>query len=117
MSLTSADAILGIADLGAPVVLHVPEWGDDVLLRRPTANDRDAWELYCQEHATRPKSVWRAKLAAMLLCDADNRLLFTQAQVEKLGEKSAAALNRIWEKGLEMMRITKEEIYEIEKNS
>ena len=117
MPLTSADSILNISDLGAPVVLHVPEWNDDVYLRRPTANDRDAWEIYCQEHSTKPKSVWRAKLASMILCDAENRLLFTPAQIEQLGGKSAAAVNRIWEKGLELMRITKDELYEIEKNS
>lgn len=117
MSLTSADAILSISDLGAPVELTVPEWGDTVYLRRPTANDRDEWEIYCQEHATKPKRVWRAKLASMLICDEQNNLLFTAQQIEALGKKSAAAVNRIWEKGLEMMRITKDELYEIEKNS
>ncbi len=116
MPLTSKDAILKIADLGEPVRLEVPEWNDIVLLRRPTANDRDAWELYCQEHNTKPKSVWRAKLASMLLCDESGKLIFSQAEVTALGEKSAAALQRIWERGIALMRITEEEVKELEGN-
>jgi hypothetical protein len=116
MPLTSKDAILKLSDLGEPVSLVVPEWDDTVLLRRPTANDRDAWELYCQEHNTKPKNVWRAKLASMLLCDEHGKLLFSQAEVQALGEKSASALHRIWEKGLELMRVTEEEVKELEKN-
>jgi hypothetical protein len=114
--LTNKDSILKIADLGEPVRLEVPEWNDTVLLRRPTANDRDAWELYCQEHATKPKSVWRAKLAAMLLCDESGKLLFTPGEVQALGEKSAAALHRIWKRGLELMQVTEDEVKELEGN-
>ena len=54
MALTSREAILGLRDLGEPVKMHIPEWKDDVYLRRPSANDRDAWELYCQEHTKTP---------------------------------------------------------------
>lgn len=116
MALTSRDSILSIRDLGEPVRFHVPEWNDTVYLRRPSANDRDAWELYCQEHAKNPHKIWRAKLAAMLLCDESGKLLFTDRDVEKLGERSAAALHRIWERGLELMRITEEDVEELEKN-
>lgn len=116
MPLTSKDSILSLSDLGAPIPLEVPEWNDTVLLRRPTANDRDAWELYIQEHNTKPKSVWRAKLASMFLCDENGKLLFTQAEMHKLGEKSAAALHRIWKKGLELMNVSEQEVKELEKN-
>lgn len=115
MPLTSRAAILDLADLGEPVRVHVPEWNDDVFLRRPTANDRDAWELYCAEHATKPKSVWRAKLASMLICDESGKLLFTPADIEKLGAKSAAAVHRIWQAGIRMMNVTEEEVRELEK--
>jgi hypothetical protein len=52
----------------------------------------------------------------MLLCDEKGKLLFSEAEIAKLGEKSAAALHRIWEQGLALMRITTEEIRELEKN-
>lgn len=116
MALTSREAILGLKDLGEPVKLHIPEWNDDVYLRRPTANDRDAWELYCQEHGKTPHKVWRAKLASILICDEGGKLLFTEKEVHALGEKSAPALHRIWEKGLELMRISEADVAELEKN-
>ena len=116
MALTSKDAILGLKDMAEPVKFFVPEWNDEVFLRHPTANDRDAWELYCQEHTKHPHKVWRAKLASMLLCDESGKLLFTERDVEKLGERSAAALHRIWERGLELMRITEADVEELEKN-
>lgn len=108
--------ILKLKDLGEPVRLHVPEWNDDVFLRRPTANDRDAWELYCQEHAKHPKKIWRAKLASMLLCDQAGKLLFTEKDIDSLGERSAAALHRIWEVALDLMKVTEKEVAELEKN-
>lgn len=110
------DDILKIQDLGAPLKLHVPEWQDDVYLRRPSANDRDAWELYCQEHNKKPKEIWRAKLASMLLCDEAGKRIFSDRDVEALGEKSAAALNRIWLAGIDLMKITEAEVAELEKN-
>ena len=119
----SKAAILDIDDLGEPIRFHVPEWdkgtpAEDgiVCLRRPTAHARDQWELYCEQHKTKPQNVWRAKLASMLLCDEKGKLLFSEAEIAKLGEKSAAALHRIWEQGLALMRITTEEIRELEKN-
>ena len=115
MPLLTRSAILAVEDLGEPVRVHIPEWNDEVLLRRPTANDRDAWELYCTEHATKPKSVWRAKLAAMLICDASGNLLFTPADIEKLGAKSAAAVHRIWQVGIKLMNVSEEEVRELEK--
>ena len=117
--LKTAEAILGINDRPAPVVLHIPEWTDSVYLRHPTANDRDLWELYCtsmKDGAGNGKKTFRAKLAAMLLCDENGKLLFSQHQVERLGDQSAVALQRIWEKGVEMMSITPQEIIELEKN-
>lgn len=116
MPLTTKEAILGLKDLGQPIKFHVPEWGDDVYLRRPTANDRDAWEVYIQEHGKTPHKIWRAKLAAMMLCDADGKLLFSDREAEKLGERSATALHRIWERCLELMRISEQEVAELEKN-
>jgi hypothetical protein len=117
MPLTSKDSILGLKDISAPLEFAVPEWNDTVYLRWPTANTRDEWEVYCRENATKPKSIWRAKLASLLLCDKDGGLLFRSAdEVERLGEKSAAALHRIWERGVRMLTITESEVEELEKN-
>ena len=52
----------------------------------------------------------------MLLCDQDGKLLFTTEDAQKLGEKNAAAMHRIWTKGLELLSVTDKEVKELEKN-
>jgi len=123
MPLTTKDAILALADLGGPIEFYVQEWDlgtpeqdGTVFLRRPTANDRDAWEIYCELNKGKPKTIWRARMAAMLLCDKDGQLLFTTDEAVKLGEKSAGALHRIWTKGLELLAVSDTEVKEIEGN-
>lgn len=117
MPLTSKDAILGVDDIQPPTEFHVPEWNDTVYLRHPTANDRDAWEIYCRENKDKTGVQWRAHLAAVLLCDDKGKRLFTTAEeIRRLGDHSAAAIHRIWEKGLEMMAITDVEVTQLEKN-
>jgi len=117
MALVSKEAILGADDKSPPVRFRVPEWGDEVLLRHPSANDRDEWELYCSENKGKRGTLWRAKLASLLLCDEDGRLLFKSPDdVQRLGEKSAAAVHRIWERGLQLMAVSEKEVDELEKN-
>lgn len=111
------DQILSVQDIKPPFEFHVPEWNDTVWLRHPTANDRDAWELYVQNNKNQAKSLWRAYLAAMLICDESGRRLFTtDSEIRQLGEHSAAALHRIWQRGLELMNVTETEVNELEKN-
>ena len=60
-------------------------------------------------------SIWL--FAAMVLCDADGAQLFTKAgDVERLGRKSAAALDRILDAGMKLNRIRPEDVDDAEKN-
>ena len=115
MSLTAED-ILAIDDLRPPQMLHVKAWGKDVYLLDPTADIRDEWEIYCASNQGKRAS-WRAKLASLLLCDADGKRLFANdADMAKLGKKSAKALHEIWEAGQKLLTITDKEVEELEKN-
>lgn len=116
--LTTVESIITPDDRPPPVVLEIPEWKDSVYLRHPSANERDIWELYCtgMKEKGNERKPFRAKLASMLICDEKGKLLFSAHQVEKLGERSAVALHRIWEKGIEMMSISEQEVIELEKN-
>lgn len=117
MALGSKAAILGIEDTPPPELFHIPEWKADVYLRHPTANDRDEWEVYCADNRGKKGSLWRAKLASLILCDDSGRRLFTtDKEVEELGRKSAAAIHRVWEKGLSMFAVTEAEVDQLEKN-
>lgn len=119
MALENMSDILALQDIPKAIEFHVPEWGDTVFLRSPTANDRDTWEIYCQEEKGKPKkTIWRAKLASMLLSDRNGKVLFTDPKdIEKLGEHSASALHRIWERCLDLMKITEQEVDAMEKHS
>lgn len=113
----SKDQILAVQDVLPPLEFHVPEWNDSVLLKFPTANERDAWEVYCQSNKDKPKAIWRAELAARLIVDKDGvRMFTTPDEIRQLGDHSAAAIHRIWEKGLELMSISEQEVDELEKN-
>ena len=59
----------------------------------------------------------RTCLAAFTVCDEAGKLLFTAADVEALGAKSCAALDRIYETALSLNRLRVRDIEEIRKNS
>ena len=112
----TGDELLALTDLRPPTKLHVKAWKADVHLCDPTADLRDEWEVFCSANQGKRAS-WRAKLASLLLCDAEGKRLFTSdADVAKLGKKSAAALNEIWAAGIKLLLVTDDEIEELEKN-
>jgi len=115
--LDSKEAIFKLEDARPPVELFIPEWNDTVLLKWPSANTRDTWEIYCQDHKKTPKTIWRGKIASMFLCDADSKLLFKDAEAFALGNQPAAALQRIWDKATSMMAVSEVEIAELEGKS
>lgn len=92
-------AILQAADL--PVEeLEVPEWGGWVRVKTLTAAERDAFENDIVQRngrdvRTNARNI-RAKLVAATLVDDEGRSLFTLADVEALGQKSAKALDRVF---------------------
>lgn len=79
----------------------VPEWGGSVLVRELRGRERDEWEASLA--VMRGKQMvpdvgnMRAKLAARVIVDEDLEPVFTQADVNALGELSAAALDRVFE--------------------
>ncbi len=112
----TGDELLAIDDVGGPHRLEVKAWGGrEVWLREPTADVRDEWESFCLANQGKAAS-WRAKLASLLLCDESGKPLFTAADVPKLGRKSAAALQEIWEAALPLVRVTDQEIKELAGN-
>lgn len=94
----SREAILAASELKTETVA-VPEWGGDVLVAEMTGEARDAWEqsLVMREgNRSKPnlRNV-RARLVAATVVGEDGKRLFTEADIEALGNKSAAALDRV----------------------
>jgi hypothetical protein len=96
----SRDDILKASD-NEPEEVDVPEWGGSVLVRGMTGRERDAFEVSLMtpgrggRRQLDPANV-RAKLVARCVVDDDGGRLFTDADVTELGEKSAAAVDRVY---------------------
>ena len=94
----SRDQILGADDCKRRTVA-VPEWGGDVVVSTMSGTARDAWEqslIIRKNGKTEPNMEnMRARLVAATLINEDGSLLFSPADVEALGNKSSAALERV----------------------
>lgn len=90
------DGILAAQDLPRKAV-DVPEWGCTVYVRSMTGDERDAWEQWLLDTKDGRRRI-RARYCALVLVDADGERLFqdTDEDVEALGKKSAAALDRVF---------------------
>lgn len=117
MALLTADQIL-TADDRTYEIVDVPEWGGQVRLRSLTGKERDHFEASLQEK--RGSSVkqnienFRARLVALCVVDEEGKLLFTnKQQVLLLGNKSVAALQRVFNKANEMNGISEGDVEEL----
>lgn len=119
--LLSRDSILSCSDLLAEVV-PVPEWGGSVRVLAMTGQERDRLEESMREE-DRDGTVhvrtanMRAKLCAYTIVDAENKKLFTAADVAALGAKSSCALERVAAVAMRLSGMTKEDAEAIAKNS
>jgi hypothetical protein len=110
------DQILSIQDIEIEEV-EVPEWGGAVYVRGMSGTERDQFEGSIVTQRGKSTAVnmanIRAKLAAVSICDADGKRLFTERDAKALGEKSAAALQRIFEVARRLSGIGDEDIEEL----
>ena len=96
----SKEDILKAEDLAAEEV-DVPEWGGSVLVRGMTGQELDAFQMAARDQRTGQRLPGamgniRAKTIARCIVDDDGNRLFTDADVAALGEKSGAAIDRVF---------------------
>lgn len=109
-------AILAASDLAHEDV-PVPEWGGVVRIAAFSAAARDSFELWVVQSRQKGSFVnVRAALVARCAVDAEGRRLFSDSEVEALGAKSAAALDRLFEVAGRLNRVTEGDIEDLEKN-
>jgi hypothetical protein len=115
MSLTR-DEILSAKDIEVERV-SVPEWGGYVHVKGMTGTERDAFEASVVEQRGTDAKVnmvnIRAKLAAQTICDEEGKRLFTKADIKKLGEKSANALDRVFAVAQRLSGISENDVEEL----
>ena len=120
MSLLSKTAILAAQDLQTEDV-EVPEWGGAVRVRSFTGRERDAFEASMVRGEGRDRKVdltnMRARLVGLTVIDETGQRLFTDEEVDLLGAKSGAALDRVFAVAQKLNGLSGADVEELSKNS
>jgi len=118
------DRIFGSDDL-LKKKITIPEWGVDVYMHTMSARERDEMEsIYLQlnnminkKQDTSQMNI-RANLIVRCAHDEKGEKIFnTNGDIKKLGDKSAAILDRLCDVAEELNAISEKDIEEMEKNS
>ena len=120
MTLLSKTAILAAQDLQTEDV-EVPEWGGAVRVRSFTGRERDAFEASMVRGEGRDRKVdltnMRARLVGLTVIDETGQRLFTDEEVDLLGAKSGAALDRVFAVAQKLNGLSGADVEELSKNS
>lgn len=116
MAYLTRDAILQADDLLVGDV-EVPEWGGVVRVRGLTGAERDAFESEIVELRGRKAKLntqnFRAKLVARSVVDEDGQRLFSDRDAQLLGQKSASALQRVFEVAQRLSGLSETDVEEL----
>lgn len=116
MTLLNRDAILQANDRPTEEVA-VPEWGGSVLVRGISGAERDALEASVRgSNGKMNMANVRARMCAMSLVDEAGARLFTDREAAALGEKSAAALDRVFDVALRLAGMKPADVDELTEN-
>jgi hypothetical protein len=116
MPILSHDQILTVNDI-AIEILPVPEWGGEVYVKTISAAERGMIEARMIEMGSngQPKNIKIENLTTFIaflsICDETGKRIFTDIKdIEQLGKKSAAAIDRVAEKAQSLARISPADI-------
>ena len=117
MPILTRDNILGINDRES-VPLEVPEWGGTVLIASMTAAERDHFEASFSAEKDRSKMLknFRARFISKCLVDEKGENIFSPADIEALGKKSASVIVRVFDECQRVCGYTSDDMEEIEGN-
>lgn len=98
--------------------IDVPEWGDEVYVRKISGAECEAWDIIREENDGRPVNSW-ARLAVMVVSDADGNRVFTDADAEIIGHDPAHtdALLKVVRIGSEFNQRRGDDVEAAKKNS
>lgn len=114
------DAILAARDIEVREVF-IEEWDTHVRVRGLNARERDDYEASIMTGKGKNRDVltrnMRAKLIVRCVVDEAGKPIFGERDVEALGEKSAAALEKIFDVARELSGLAENDMEELLKNS
>ncbi len=114
--LLTADQILQ-ADDSPTEIVSVPEWGGEVKVRTLNGRERDVFEASVNDGKQTNFANIRARLVSLSVCDEKGDRIFSDAQVDILGKRSAKALDRVFAVAQRLSGLTKEDVEQLVKNS
>jgi hypothetical protein len=117
MALLSKDQILSADDRKTEEV-EVPEWGGSVLIRTLTGRERDAFEATTVRTKGGKQEAnyenFRARFVAECVVDENGKKLFgSRSEVLMLGNKSVAALQRVFNAAQELNGMSEDDVEEL----
>lgn len=119
MALLTKDAIWQAQDLKYEDV-KVPEWGGEVRIRALSGTERDNFEassLIKKGNDTQLNTRnLRARLVAATAIDEEGNPVFDPSDVLHLGQKSAAALSRLFDVATRLSGMSKSDVEELTEN-
>lgn len=110
------DQIINADDVETMIV-SVPEWGGDVKIAVMSGFARDRFEssLVGANGGTNMQNV-RAKMVAASVVDDSGELMFSDSDIVKLGKKSSAALDRVFDAAQKLNKISNHDVEALAKN-
>jgi len=119
MTKLTKEQILKANDLPIREV-DVPEWNGSVRMQTLSGKDRDSFEDIIQKRKVGQlidlKGL-KVMLLSLTVIDEIGALMFSEADLVKLNEKSSKAINSLFEVATEMNGIGEEAVAELRKNS
>lgn len=117
LKLLGRDEILAAADTQVEDV-PVPEWGGTVRIRGLSGSERDQYEAWIISGKGKNRDVnlkqSRAKLVMMCAVDVDGKRLFDEADLIRLGAKSALAMQRVFDKAAALSGLDEDALEKIQ---
>lgn len=103
--------------------VECPEWGElgqHIYVRTMSGSARDSYEMAIHNASVEDENGMmynmRAMMAVAVCCDKDGNLLFEPSDAKALGEKSAAVLDRIFDVGKRLSKMSSKDVEEMEKS-
>lgn len=115
MDFLSRESILSASDLPFEDV-EVPEWGGMVRIRTMTGTERDAFEQEMVKDGRMSFANVRARLVGRCAILPTGERLFSDDDIQALGAKSAAGLDRVFGVAQRLNGLTKEDVESLGKD-
>lgn len=111
------DEILNADDLDELREVEVEEWGGTVYVGKMNSKERDKLEESSYTLNTKSGEVedvsmegYRARVCALSICNEDGERVFNYSDWKKLAEKSADAVDTVFEEAADLNGLTQEDI-------